>query len=163
MLVGVYFICFLPILSAEEGIKTKLQDIMTQSPVGIHPDESVAVAARMLTRYNIGALPVCDDEGRICGMVTDRDLVTRCMASERSAEHLRVRDVMTGRVISAAPDMETGAAAHLMGREQIRRLPVVENGKLCGMVSLGDLASRVESSIDAGDALSDISANISSR
>ena len=141
----------------------KLRDIMTQSPVEIHPDESVAVAARMLTRHNIGALPVCGTDGKLCGLVTDRDLVTRCMASERPAEQMRVRDVMTGRVISAAPDMETGVAAHLMGREQIRRLPVVENGKLCGMVSLGDLASREESSIDAGDALSDISANVSSR
>ncbi len=141
----------------------KLRDIMTQSPVEIHPDESVAVAARMLTRHNIGALPVCGTDGKLCGLVTDRDLVTRCMASERPVERMRVRDVMTGRVISAAPDMETGAAAHLMGREQIRRLPVVENGKLCGMVSLGDLASREESSIDAGDALSDISANVSSR
>ena len=141
----------------------KLRDIMTQSPVKIHPDESVAVAARMLTRHNIGVLPVCGTDGKLCGVVTDRDLVTRCMASQRSAEQMRVRDVMTGRVISAAPDMETGAAAHLMGREQVRRLPIVENGKLCGMVSLGDLASREESSIDAGDALSDISANISQR
>lgn len=141
----------------------KLQDIMTQSPVKIHPDESVAVAARMLTRHNIGVLPVCGTDGKLCGVVTDRDLVTRCMASERPAEQMRVRDVMTGRVISAAPDMETGAAAYLMGREQIRRLPVVENGTLCGMVSLGDLASREESSIEAGDALSDISANISQR
>ena len=141
----------------------KLRDIMTQSPVKIHPEESVAVAARMLTRHNIGALPVCGSDGKICGVVTDRDLVTRCMASERPAERIRVRDVMTGRVISAAPDMEIGAAAHLMGREQVRRLPVVENGKLCGIVSLGDLASREESSIDAGDALSDISANVSQR
>ena len=141
----------------------KLREIMTGSPVKIHPDESVAVAARMLTRHNIGVLPVCGTDGKLCGVVTDRDLVTRCMASQRSAEQMRVRDVMTGRVISAAPDMDTSAAAHLMGREQIRRLPVVENGMLCGMVSLGDLASREESSIDAGDALSGISTNVSKR
>lgn len=141
----------------------KLRDIMTQSLVKIHPEESVAVAARMLTRHNIGALPVCGSDGKLCGVVTDRDLVIRCMASERPAEQMRVREVMTGRVISAAPDMEIGAAAHLMGREQVRRLPVVENGRLCGMVSLGDLASREESSIDAGDALSDISTNVSKR
>ena len=141
----------------------KLRDIMTQSPVKIRPEESVAVAARMLARYNIGALPVCDGEEKLCGVVTDRDLVTRCMASERSARQMRVRDVMTGRVIAAAPDMEIGAAAHLMGREQVRRLPVVENGKLCGMVSLGDLASREESSGDAREALSGISTNVSQR
>ena len=106
---------------------------------------------------------MCDQKGALCGVVTDRDLVTRCMASERSAQQMRVRDVMTGRVIAAAPDMEIGAAAHLMGREQVRRLPVVENGKLCGMVSLGDLASREESSGDAREALSGISTNVSQR
>ena len=141
----------------------KLREIMTQSPVKIHPEESVAVAARLLTRYNIGVLPVCEVGGELCGVVTDRDLVTRCMASERPAEQMRVREVMTGRVISATPDMAVDVAAHLMGREQVRRLPVVEHGKLCGMVSLGDLAGREESCIDAADALSEISTNISQR
>ena len=59
--------------------------------------------------------------------------------------------------------MEANLAAGLMGREQIRRLPVMENGKLCGMVSLGDLAMKDETSIDAGDALTEISSNLSSR
>ena len=59
--------------------------------------------------------------------------------------------------------MDTGAAAHLMGRKQIRRLPVVEKGKLCGMVSLGDLAVREQTSYDAADALAEISSNISYR
>ena len=70
---------------------------------------------------------------------------------------------MTGNVVSARPDMETSAAAGLMGRLQIRRLPVVENGKLCGMVSLGDLANREETGYDAADALSMISSNLSAR
>ena len=141
----------------------KLRDVMTSSVVKIHPDETVAVAARALERYNIGALPVCGNDGRLCGMVTDRDLVTRCLASNRQPEKTKVRDVMTGNVISAMPDMDTGAAAHLMGRQQIRRLPVVENGKLCGMVSLGDLANREECCYDAGDALTAICDNISER
>ena len=68
---------------------------------------------------------------------------------------------MTGRVISVQPDMDAGVAAHLMGREQVRRLPVTENGRLCGMISLGDLAVRQETGYDAGDALADISANLS--
>lgn len=141
----------------------KLRDIMTDAVVKIQPGESVAVAARTLARYNIGALPVCGSDGKLCGVVTDRDLVTRCLASGRSPERTPVRDVMTGQVVSAAPDMETAVAAHLMGRQQIRRLPVVENGRLCGMVSLGDLANREECSMDAGDALGDISSNISTR
>ena len=60
-------------------------------------------------------------------------------------------------------DMEAVAAAHLMGRQQIRRLPVVENGRLCGMVSLGDLVNREETAYDATDALADISSNVSVR
>ena len=141
----------------------KLRDVMTNPVVRIHPDETVAVAARTLTHYNIGALPVCGNDGRVCGLVTDRDLVTRCLASGRSPGTTPVRDVMTTKIVSAKPDMDTSMAASLMGREQIRRLPVLENGRLCGMVSLGDLAVQDESSMDAGDALSEISSILSSR
>ena len=70
---------------------------------------------------------------------------------------------MSQNIISARPDMDTAMAAGLMGREQVRRLPVVENGKLCGMVSLGDLAQKEETSYDAADALSEISSGLSSR
>ena len=141
----------------------KLRDIMTNSVVSIHPEESAAVAARTLTHYNIGALPVCADDGKVCGVLTDRDLVTRCLASGCSPENTKVKDLMTGQVVSASPEMDTAVAAHLMGRQQIRRLPIVENGKLCGMVSLGDLAVREDLNPDAADALGDISANISRR
>ena len=96
-------------------------------------------------------------------MVTDRDLVIRCMAANRQPAQTRVKDVMTAQVLSVEPDMEAGVAAHLMGRQQVRRLPVTEGGKLCGMISLGDLASREESIMDAADALSDITSNISHR
>ena len=141
----------------------KLREIMTNTVVRIHPDESVAVAARTLQRYNIGALPVCGSDGRICGLVTDRDIVIRCLAAGRQPASTPVRDVMTTQVVSARPDMDTAAAAQLMGRQQIRRLPVVENGRLCGMVSLGDLANREESTYDATDALKEISGNVSVR
>ena len=141
----------------------KLRELMTNPVIRIHPDETVAVAARTLTHYNIGILPVCGADGRLCGLVTDRDLVTRCLAANRSPAQTPVRDVMTSQVISARPDMDAALAAGLMGREQIRRLPVVENGKLCGMVSLGDLALQQESCMEAGDALSEISSGLSSR
>ena len=141
----------------------KLRDVMTKTVIRIHPEESVSVAARMLEHYNIGALPVCGNDGRMCGLVTDRDIVTRCLAAGRSPGTTTVRQVMTSGVIAAKPDMDAAVAAALMGREQIRRLPVLENGRLCGMVSLGDLAVKEESSIDAGDALTGISSHLSSR
>lgn len=138
----------------------KLRDIMSQTVVKIQSQESVAVAARLLANHNIGALPVCDREGKLCGMVTDRDLVTRCMASNRLPEQTKVQEVMTGRLVCASPEMEVSVAAHLMGREQVRRLPVVDNGKLCGIVSVGDLAGREESSYDAAEALEGICSNL---
>lgn len=141
----------------------KLRDVMTSPVIRINPEESVAVAARTLTHYNIGALPVCGNDGRMCGLITDRDIVTRCLAAGRSPSTTSVREVMTSKVVAAQPDMDAVLAASLMGREQIRRLPVMENGKLCGMVSLGDLALKEESSMDAGDALSEISSHLSSR
>ena len=140
----------------------EIKDIMTQSVISIDPAESVEVAARTMARYNIGALPVCKG-GKLCGMLTDRDIVTRCLAANRQPGNTRVGQVMTEQVTAVSPDMQTGAAAHLMGRLQVRRLPVVENGKLCGMVSLGDMAVREETVLDAGDVLADVSSNISHR
>jgi CBS domain-containing protein len=140
----------------------EIKDIMTRNVVTIDPAESVEVAARTMNQYNIGALPVCKN-GKLCGVLTDRDIVTRCLAANRLPADTQVRQVMTEQVTAISPNMQTGVAAHLMGRLQIRRLPVVENGKLCGMVSLGDLAVREETVLDAGDVLADVSSNISSR
>ena len=140
----------------------RVQDIMTRQVIGIEPEETVEVAARQLAQYNIGVLPVTR-QGKLCGMVTDRDLVIRCMAINRAPGNTLVKDVMTKQVVSVQPEMDASVAAHLMGRQQIRRLPVTENGRLCGMLSLGDLACREESVMDAADALTDITANLSQR
>ena len=141
----------------------KIRELMSKTVVRIHPEESVAVAARALAHYNIGILPVCGNDGRLCGLVTDRDIVTRCLASGRSPAVTPIREVMTTQILSARPDMDAAAAAGLMGRAQIRRLPVLENGRLCGMVSLGDLARREETGMDAADALGEISSGLSKR
>ena len=140
-----------------------LRDVMTNQVVRIHPEETVMVAARMLEHNNIGAIPVCGSDGRLCGVVTDRDIITRCLAAGKAPQSTTVREVMTNKVYVGRPDMEVTMAASLMGREQIRRLPVMENGRLCGMVSLGDLARKEESSIEAADALAEISSHLSSR
>ena len=141
----------------------KIRDVMTNTVIPIAPEENLAVAARTLTHYNIGALPVCGANGRICGLITDRDIVTRCLASGRSAQETAVRDVMSGNITCATPDMEVDEAAKLMGDRQIRRLPVLEDGKLCGMVSLGDLAKREKTAETAANALSSISSNVQRR
>ena len=141
----------------------KLRDIMTNPVIRIHPEEAVSVAARMLEHNNIGAMPVCGSDGRLCGILTDRDIVTRCLAAGKAPQSTSVREIMSTRLYVGRPDMEVSVAAGLMGKEQIRRLPVMENGKLCGMVSLGDVARKEENSIVAGDALTEISSQLSSR
>ena len=138
----------------------KVRELMTSPVLSIGAGESVEVAARTLTQYNIGVLPVCGTDGSLCGVVTDRDLVTRCMAAQKPMHTTRVRDVMTSDVACASPDMDASVAAHLMGRQQVRRLPVVENGQLCGMLALADLARWENSFQDAADALGDISENL---
>ncbi len=138
----------------------KVREVMTTPVVRIRPEETVEVAARTLAHYNIGAMPVCGSDGKVCGMVTDRDLVTRCLASGRLPSNTQVKEVMSGTVISVRPDTDAGIAASMMGARQVRRLPVMENGKLCGMVSLGDLTNAPA---DVAGALSDICANISPR
>ena len=141
----------------------KIREIMTKNVIHISPEEPVAVAARILARYNIGVLPVCGADGRLCGLVTDRDLVIRCVAAGNDPKTTPVGRVMTSGIVSAQPDMEVSVAAGLMGRLQVRRLPVLENQRLCGMISLGDLAENEQTGYDAGDALSMISSNLSQR
>ena len=138
----------------------KFKEVMTPRVIHISPEESAAVAARTLAHYNVGALPVCSVDGHLCGMLTDRDIVTRCLASGSKPEDTTVRSIMTNTVVSVRPDMDTSAAAALMARRQIRRLPVMENGSLCGMVSLGDLSHHEQTAPDAVDALAEITGNV---
>lgn len=134
----------------------KIRDLMTAPVIRVGQEEPVAVAARTLERYNIGALPVCGADGALRGLVTDRDLVLRCMAAGKDPQKVTVGEVMTGNVATVSPETTANDAARVMGEKQIRRLPVVENGKLCGMVSLGDLANAWER-VGAEEALGRIS------
>lgn len=147
----------------QEAMKVKVKDVMTQRVIRVGPEEPASVAARMLARYNVGALPVCDENGKICGMVTDRDIVLRCVASDRNPEKVPVRHIMTSRVVTVSADMSLAAAAEKMAREQVRRLPVEERGRLCGMLTLGDLATAPEYAMEAAEALGQICTGISSR
>lgn len=141
----------------------RVRDVMTRQVVRVDLEEPVAVAARMLSRYNVGALPVCDEEGRVRGMVTDRDIVLRCVAADRDPERTPVRHVMTGRVVTVGAEQPLLAAAEKMAREQVRRLPVEDRGRLCGVVTLADIAGNQETSMEAAEALTEICANVSSR
>ena len=138
----------------------KVKDCMNPHVIAVSPDESAAVAARLMTRHNVGALPVKARDGSLCGIVTDRDLILRCMALERPAETTAVSRVMTARVTAVTPGTSLTQAAAVMANEQVRRMPVVEGRRLVGMVSLGDLSRREDYSMEAAEALSEITSNV---
>ncbi|HIS73330.1 MAG TPA: CBS domain-containing protein [Candidatus Scatomorpha pullicola] len=136
----------------------KVSDIMSDRVVTIDEREPVIAAARLLKRMNLGALPVTDRGGKLVGMLTDRDIVLRCVALGGDARTMTAGDVMTRGVVTATPDVKVDDAAKRMGRGQVRRLPVVENGKLVGMLSLADMARKCD--MEAAAALADISSNL---
>ncbi len=138
----------------------EVRDIMSGKVITISPEENTALAARLLYRYNIGALPVCTREGKLRGVVTDRDIVLRCVATGEEPEDTRVSHIMTRKVITVQPTESVEKAASIMAKEQIRRLPVEEKGKLVGMISLGDISKIKGCTMEAGEALCEISENI---
>ena len=137
----------------------KVCDIMSRRVVSIAPDEPVSAAAKLLRRMNIGALPVCDASNRLRGIVTDRDIVTRCVALEADPATTRVAEIMSRGVVTASPLDDTGHAARTMSADRVRRLPVLDNGRLVGLVSLCDMARDANCDMEAAEALSEISSN----
>jgi CBS domain-containing protein len=137
-----------------------IRDVMTPNPRTVSPDDSIESAARIMRDEDTGAVPVVQD-GRPVGMLTDRDIVIRAVAEGGSARS--VREVVTERLISVSPDASTREATDLMSEHQIRRLPVVENNRLVGIVSLGDLAVKEGKDRRTGDTLQDISAGVKER
>ena len=137
----------------------KTHELMSSSIISIHPDEPVSAAARQLQRNNIGALPVCDDSGRLRGIITDRDIVIRCIAADMDPGETRIREIMSRGVVSVSPDDSVEDAARKMADHQVRRLPVVKEQQLVGMLSLCDLARRSGCDMEAAEALSEISSN----
>lgn len=140
-----------------------VSDIMNKDVVTVSPEETVEVASRLLSRHNIGALPVCGGDGKLRGIITDRDIVLRCVAGGSSPSSTKVRDVMSRSVVTAAPGDDISRASGLMSSAQVRRLPVVEGGELVGMLSLGDMALRTACDMEAARALTDISSGIRRR
>ena len=138
----------------------QIRDLMTPIVVSITPEESAGLAARLLSRHNLGALPVCGERGELRGIVTDRDIVTRCVAPGQDPGRVPVREIMSPDPDTISPDQDAGTAARKMACRQVRRLPVVENGQVVGMVSLGDLSRCSACDTEAGAALAEISRNV---
>jgi CBS domain-containing protein len=143
--------------STRPSTGVRIADVMTRQPRVVQPDASVADAALMMRRLDIGALPVCDGS-RLIGMLTDRDITLRSTADGRDPHLTPVRDIMTPGVAWASEDDPVEAAARIMRDHRIRRLPIVnERHSLVGVVSLGDLAVDFGDDQLSGDTLETIS------
>lgn len=138
---------------------TKAREIMTPGADSLNVDTTIAEAAEELARNDVGAMPVCNSDGRLQGMVTDRDIVVRGVAQEGELRNMKLVDVMSANVRCAREGDDVDQVLGEMAEAQIRRLPVVDaEQKLVGIVTLGDIAAKnPEDEEDVAMSLGDIS------
>lgn len=121
--------------------RQKVSEAMTPSPRMLSQHANVEAAARLMREENVGAIVICDDAEAVCGMVTDRDIVLRVIAEGRSPVDTRLKDICTPDPACLPPSAEITEAVQLIREKAIRRVPIVDDGRLVGIVSLGDLAA----------------------
>ncbi len=131
---------------------TKVRDVMTTEPIVLQQDQSIADAAQAMRDTAVGAVLVVDGD-RLCGLVTDRDIVVRAVA-ERALPDSPVGQVVSADLVAVGADDDAADAARIMQANAVRRLPVLDGGRIVGIVSIGDLAAGH----GADSALADISA-----
>ena len=129
---------------------------MTEAPTTARPDLNAADAAGMMRSHDVGVIPIVE-EGKLIGLVTDRDLVVRVLAQRKDPTTVELRDIMTKSAVTVTPDTELANARDRMAEHQIRRLPVMKGEELVGIISLGDVAVASASKRMVGEALDEIS------
>ncbi len=123
-----------------------LKEIMQKRVVTLSPDATVREAAKKMKDYRVGYLMVTNGES-LKGCITDRDLVL-WLAGGKNPDEVRIESIMQSNVVTAEPETDVYEASKIMARKKIRRLPIVEDGKLRGLVSISDIASIVEEEVD---------------
>lgn len=134
----------------------KISEIMTKDVISLSVDDTVEHAAKLMKDHDIGSIPVNTNE-KIVGIITDRDIILRSVAEGKDLKMQKVRDIMTSNPVVGDENINVDDAARIMSERQIRRLPIVNNNTLVGMVSLGDLAVEPNLEDQAKEALSEIS------
>ncbi|MDQ7096040.1 CBS domain-containing protein [Desulfosporosinus sp. PR] len=134
----------------------KVRDVMTSSVDWVGPKASVVEVAQLMKKEDVGSIPICDDN-KVVGIITDRDIVLNVIAQGQDCKNTLAQDIMSRKVVSVSSDQDVHEAADLMSRYQVRRLPVVDQGRLAGILAIGDMAVERIHVNEAGDALSDIS------
>ncbi|MGX5715389.1 CBS domain-containing protein [Arthrobacter sp. MAHUQ-56] len=117
-----------------------VREFMTTDARCIRESESLTDAARMMLDLDCGSLPICGDDGKLMGMITDRDIVIKCVAAGRDPGQMTARDLASGKPYWIDADANVDAAIDMMEKHQVRRLPVISDHKLVGIISQGDIA-----------------------
>lgn len=131
----------------------RIKDVMTENPICLPESTTVVEAARSMRDSDVGDVIVLEDD-RMCGIVTDRDIVVRALAEGRDPNSTRLGEVCSRDVATLSPEDSVGDAVRIMRERAVRRVPVVDGGDPVGIVSIGDLAIER----DTDSALADISA-----
>jgi CBS domain-containing protein len=135
----------------------KLRELMTSQVSTCQPDQTCADIAKMMKQQDVGSIPVVQGK-KVTGIITDRDIVLKCIAQDKDPKTCKVSECMTTNVVTGTEDMDAHEAADLMAKHQIRRLPVCDNqGNIVGICAMADLATVPIHVNEAGDALSEIS------
>lgn len=134
-----------------------VRDIMSKDIVSLNSEDSVERAAQMMRQFDVGSIPVCDNSKKLVGIITDRDIALNAVSSGAAASQQKICDFMTSNPVTGSPDMDVHEAVRMMSRHQIRRLPIVENNNLVGIVSLGDISQEPDLQDNAEVALKNIS------
>lgn len=137
------------------GMSMNVAEVMTTNVDSCSPESTCKEVAMKMKELNVGAVPICDNE-KLVGIVTDRDIVIKGFVNDLSSDST-ISELVTDNVVKGSKEMSVEEAVRLMSHHQIRRLPIVEDDKLVGIVSLGDLAVNNQSTDKAGQALKKIS------
>lgn len=137
---------------------TTARDIMTRNCRCVGEHDTLAEAARMMRDLDVGALPICGEDDRLKGILTDRDIVVRCVAENGDPAEVAAGSMARGTPVCVDANTSVDAVLETMSRHQVRRVPVLENKRLVGIISQADVAQRVPEQRAAGKVVEDISA-----
>jgi CBS domain-containing protein len=133
---------------------TTARDIMTPNPTCVRTSETVLDAARMMADEHVGALPVCGEDNRLKGMLTDRDIVVKVLAAGKDPRAMHAGEVPTGTIVTVKADDDMKQVLRTMNEHKVRRVPVLDGHDLVGIVAQADVArsmpdSKVGDLVDA--------------
>lgn len=120
----------------------KVKECMCNQVACVKPETTIKDVSKIMKDKHVGCIPVCDNNNQLVGLVTDRDLILRGIAVDKDINQTAISEVMTTKVFNISPEADVAEASKLMCECQVRRLPVIENNAIVGIITLGDLANK---------------------